>query len=166
LTLREIITAGEQLQVSPQLRRFVRRHGIAMLCNQYGPTETHVASEWRLPGPPESWADLSSIGRAIAGGRLYLLDRYGALVPDGLVGEIHIGGLLPARGYHGQPLGLRDIHPAVFGLPVVKICLGDPVLSGQIGRLGPSLVLLQHRNDLLFRKPCSLHPSVLRQAGL
>ncbi len=37
------------------------------------------------------------------------------------------------------------------------------MLSSQVSRLGPSIVLLQHRNDLLFRKPCSLHQSVLRQ---
>jgi hypothetical protein len=30
----------------------------------------------------------------------------------------------------------------------------------------PSLVLLQHHNDLLFRKSRTLHPSVLHQAGL
>jgi hypothetical protein len=65
-----------------------------------------------------------------------------------------------------QPLGLGDVHPAVFGLPVVKRRLGDPVLASQVGRLGPSLVLVQHRDNLLFRKPFPLHLSVLRQVGL
>ncbi|PAK13803.1 non-ribosomal peptide synthetase [Burkholderia ubonensis] len=103
LALREIVTAGEQLQVSPQLAAFVRRHRVATLRNQYGPTETHVASEWTLDGAPDAWPELPPIGRAIAGARLYLLDRHGAPVPDGLPGELYIGGCLPARGYLGQP---------------------------------------------------------------
>ncbi|WDD93597.1 amino acid adenylation domain-containing protein [Burkholderia sp. FERM BP-3421] len=103
LALREIITAGEQLQVSRPLADFVRRHRIAALSNQYGPTETHVATEWRLAGAPDDWPELPPIGRAIAGARAYLLDRLGALVPDGLPGELCIGGCLPARGYLGQP---------------------------------------------------------------
>lgn len=51
-------------------------------------------------------------------------------------------------------------------LPAVERRLGYPVLTGQVGRLRTSLVLLQHRNDLLFREPLSLHPSVLRKGGL
>ena len=65
-----------------------------------------------------------------------------------------------------QPPGPGHIHPAIFGLPAVKRRFRDPVLPRQIGRLRSSLMLLQHRNDLLFREPCSLHLSVLRQAGL
>jgi hypothetical protein len=37
----------------------------------------------------------------------------------------------------------------------------DPVLAAQIGRLHPGLVLLQDRNDLLFRMPLALHRLVL-----
>lgn len=40
------------------------------------------------------------------------------------------------------------------------------MLASQVGRLCTSLMLLQHRDNLLFRKPCSLLLSVLRQAGL
>src|SRR3954469_19466444 len=65
-----------------------------------------------------------------------------------------------------EPLGLGHIHTPVTGFPVVQRGFRDPVLARQIGRLGPSLVILQHRNDLLFRKPGSLHLSVLCQAGL
>ena len=41
----------------------------------------------------------------------------------------------------------------------------DAVLARSIGGLGPSVVLLQHSNDLLFREPCSLQ-SGLRRDGL
>lgn len=52
-----------------------------------------------------------------------------------------------------QTLGFRDVHAAEFGLPVVQGRLRNAVLAREIGGLRPSLVLLQHRNDLLFRKP-------------
>jgi hypothetical protein len=48
------------------------------------------------------------------------------------------------------------VHAAVFGLPVVECCLGDPEPVGQIGRLRPCLVLAQNRDDLLFLEPASL----------
>ncbi|CAB3759999.1 non-ribosomal peptide synthetase [Paraburkholderia solisilvae] len=103
LALRDIVTAGEQLQISPQLRQFARRHRIGVLRNQYGPTETHVVSEWTLAGPPDDWPEQPPIGRAIAGARLYVLDRHGAPVPERVPGELYIGGCVLARGYLGRP---------------------------------------------------------------
>jgi hypothetical protein len=44
--------------------------------------------------------------------------------------------------------------------------LRDPVPARQICRLGSGLVLPRHRDDLLFRTPCSLHQSVGAKAGL
>src|SRR6202046_1725131 len=37
------------------------------------------------------------------------------------------------------------------------------MLARQIRRPRPGLVLLQHPDDLVFREPCSLHPSVLQE---
>jgi hypothetical protein len=48
-------------------------------------------------------------------------------------------------------LCFRDLETAVFGFPVVKAPLADPVLAAEIGRFHPGLVLLQDPNDLLFR---------------
>ena len=42
----------------------------------------------------------------------------------------------------------------------------DAVLAGEIGGLCARLVLPQHPNNLLFRKPGSLHLSFLQKAGL
>jgi hypothetical protein len=65
-----------------------------------------------------------------------------------------------------QALGLRDVHPAEFGLPIVQRRFRDAVLAGEIGGLRTGLLLAQHTNNLLFRKPGSLHLSVLQKAGL
>jgi hypothetical protein len=39
--------------------------------------------------------------------------------------------------------------------------IADPVSAAQVGRLHPGLVLLQDRDDLLFRMPLPLHRLVL-----
>ena len=43
------------------------------------------------------------IGRPISNARIYVLDEYGEPVPQGAVGEIHIGGAGVARGYLNHP---------------------------------------------------------------
>ncbi|GAA1911653.1 hypothetical protein GCM10009716_22020 [Streptomyces sodiiphilus] len=103
-TLREVVTAGEQLHATPALREFFREHAPgAVLENQYGPSETHVVTAERMDGDPETWPGLPSIGRPVDGTRVLLLDRYQRLAPVGSVGEICVGGAALADGYLGRP---------------------------------------------------------------
>ncbi|MGZ3461451.1 MAG: amino acid adenylation domain-containing protein, partial [Archangium sp.] len=97
--LKEVITAGEQLRVTPALRGWMKRLGGCVLENQYGPTETHVATAFRLEGNPEQWPDLPCIGKPIANTSVHLLDGSGEPVPVGVAGELYIGGVAVARGY-------------------------------------------------------------------
>jgi len=104
--LRDLITAGEQLQVTAAVAELFRRLPEARLWNQYGPTETHVATAFLLAGPPEDparWPALPPIGRPIAGHRVRLLDRDLLPVPAGVPAELAIGGAGLARGYLGRP---------------------------------------------------------------
>ncbi|MCY1022339.1 non-ribosomal peptide synthetase [Pyxidicoccus sp. MSG2] len=101
--LREIITAGEQLRVTPALRRFIRRLGDCVLHNQYGPTECHATTALLLSGDTGTWPDLPSIGQPISNGHVHLLDEHLAPVPIGVSGELYIGGELLARGYLHRP---------------------------------------------------------------
>jgi amino acid adenylation domain-containing protein len=101
-TLREVITAGEALQVTEAIRRFFERSGAA-LHNQYGPTESHVVTAHRLQGPPSGWPLRPPIGRPIDNARIEILDRYGNQVPVGVTGDLHIGGPVLARGYLNRP---------------------------------------------------------------
>jgi amino acid adenylation domain-containing protein len=97
--LREVITAGEQLQVTPALRRWFSAHPNCRLYNQYGPSETHVVSEEALPADPALWSPLPPIGRPIANARLYVLDASLQPLPVGVPGDLYLGGVCLARGY-------------------------------------------------------------------
>ncbi|WP_433385475.1 amino acid adenylation domain-containing protein [Micromonospora sp. KLBMP9576] len=100
----EIVTAGEALRVDDRLRALVAGLGGRYLYNQYGPTETHVVSQFAMATPAAAhWPALPPIGRPIANARLYVLDERGEPVPAGVLGELHIGGAGLARGYLNQP---------------------------------------------------------------
>jgi len=101
-SLREVVTAGDQLQITPQIARLFRTD-LRRLQNQYGPSETHVATAHTLTGPTEKWPPLPPIGRPIANTRIYLLDRRQQPVPVGVAAELHIGGVCVARGYWNRP---------------------------------------------------------------
>jgi amino acid adenylation domain-containing protein len=99
--LREVVTAGEQLRVTPALAALCGRG--ALLYNEYGPTETHVVTAFRLAGSSALWPSLPPIGRPIANHRMLVLDRLRQPVPLGVPGELCIGGAGLARGYLGRP---------------------------------------------------------------
>ena len=65
----------------------------------YGPTETTVISSGRARGPE----DPQDLSHALPGERLYVLDEFRRLVPVGAPGELCIGGVALARGYHARP---------------------------------------------------------------
>ncbi|MCG6574248.1 amino acid adenylation domain-containing protein, partial [Pseudomonas sp. AF32] len=97
--LRDVITAGEQLRVTPQIRAMFERLDGCRLHNHYGPTESHVTTALTLPNDVAAWPTLPAIGRPVANTRIYLLDEQLQPVPVGVAGEIHIGGVCVARGY-------------------------------------------------------------------
>jgi amino acid adenylation domain-containing protein len=101
--LREVITAGEQLKITPQIRRMFARLPFCTLHNQYGPSESHVVTAYRLAGDPEAWAELPPIGRAIANAELHILDEHLQAVETGAAGELYIGGACLAEGYLNRP---------------------------------------------------------------
>ncbi len=107
LSLREIITAGEQLRVTRSIIHLFESLTHCTLYNQYGPTEAHVVTSFTLPGNPCEWPQLPPIGKPIANTRVYILDRHLNPVPIGVTGEIYLGGICLARGYRNQP-GLTD----------------------------------------------------------
>lgn len=99
----EVVTAGEQLQISRYISNFFKHLKNCTLYNQYGPSESHVVTAFTLRGSPSDWPALPPIGRPIANTQIYLLDRHLQPVPVGVPGELYIGGISLARGYLNRP---------------------------------------------------------------
>jgi amino acid adenylation domain-containing protein/non-ribosomal peptide synthase protein (TIGR01720 family) len=99
--LKRIFAGGEALP--PELQeRFFARLG-ADLYNTYGPTEASVdVTHWRCERGGDE-AGPVPIGRPIDNLQVYLLDADLQLIPMGLPGELHIGGVGLARGYLNRP---------------------------------------------------------------
>ena len=102
-TLREVMTAGEQLQVTQPIVDLFSHLKNCKLHNQYGPTESHVVTAFTLTGSPHAWPRLPPIGRPIANTEIYILDSRLSPVPIGVPGELYIGGDGLARGYLKRP---------------------------------------------------------------
>jgi amino acid adenylation domain-containing protein len=132
--LREVVTAGERLQVTPQIRALFRGLPGCVLRNQYGPSETHVVTEHVLAGDPASWPALPPIGRPIANIRVYVLDRGLRPVPAGVPGELLLGGRGTARGYLGRPdwTAERFVPDGESGEPGARL-----YRTGDLARLRP-----------------------------
>nr|WP_038760094.1 non-ribosomal peptide synthetase [Burkholderia pseudomallei] len=100
--LRCVISGGER--ADPAVYRKVLEAGPPRhLLNAYGPTETTTfAAVWEAE-PRTLAAQAAPIGRPIGNTSVYVLDAYGAPVPVGVTGEIHIGGPGVAQGYLNRP---------------------------------------------------------------
>ena len=98
-SLREVITAGEQLQITPDIQALFTTLPDCSLCNQYGPSETHVVTSWTMTDAVDSWDRLPPIGKPINGVTTHVLDSRQQSVAVGEEGELYIGGVALARGY-------------------------------------------------------------------
>ncbi|GGM47309.1 hypothetical protein GCM10011608_35080 [Micromonospora sonchi] len=96
LDVQHVVLAGEGLtgRVLGLVRSAVPG---AEILNAYGPTEATVyATEWTAAGDD---IDPAPIGRSLPGGRTYVLDARLHPVPDGVTGELYLGGDGVALGY-------------------------------------------------------------------
>jgi len=101
--LQDVVTAGEQLQITKHIASFFTHLPNCKLHNHYGPTETHVVTALTLTGTPEKWMPLPSIGTPISNTHIYLLDENLLPVEYGEQGEVYIAGMALARGYINRP---------------------------------------------------------------
>jgi amino acid adenylation domain-containing protein len=101
--LQEVMTAGEQLKITPQVVRFFTALPGCKLYNQYGPTETHVITELELQGKPTDWPALPNIGIPIDNTEILILDENLTTVPYGEIGELCAAGDCLADGYLNRP---------------------------------------------------------------
>ncbi len=106
LTLRLLIVGGEKAQRSAYLEWLGLPRGTEVRwINTYGPTEASVIATWFEPTRDPSAlpeGDLP-IGRPVDNVETLVLDGGLSPVPIGVAGELYLGGVGLARGYHGQP---------------------------------------------------------------
>ncbi len=104
ITLREVITGGELIRITPLIASLFAALPTCTLMIAYGPTEATVwVTEQRLTGNALDWPAVPTIGRPIAGAEVFILNDDGRPAPDGEAGEIGITGVCLAAGYLNQP---------------------------------------------------------------
>jgi amino acid adenylation domain-containing protein len=100
LKLRLAIVGGDRLELA-WLREWAELGlNSVRLLNAYGPTETTITATLADTGAD---ADRVTIGRPVGSRPMCVLDGRGQLLPAGMIGELHIGGPMVARGYLNQP---------------------------------------------------------------
>lgn len=96
---RLLIAGGEVL--SPAIIDLLGSNHCAdtRLLNAYGPTEATITSSIYEVDLHQRMKSIP-IGKPLPGGFMIILDRDGNLVPEGVIGELHIGGARLANAYH------------------------------------------------------------------
>ncbi len=100
-SIRHIQTAGEQVVISTNFKNFLRERKVH-LHNHYGPSETHVVTTLTID-PGGDIAEFPTIGKPLQNTAIYIVDKWGHLLPPGAAGEILIGGVQVGRGYLNRP---------------------------------------------------------------
>ncbi|WP_114905049.1 non-ribosomal peptide synthetase [Kordia sp. SMS9] len=96
--LRYVIFGGEAL-VPFKLKTWKAQHPHVTLVNMYGITEVTVHATYKEICAKEIEENVSNLGKGIPTTSMYILDENQELVPQGVVGEIYIGGAGITRGY-------------------------------------------------------------------
>ncbi len=98
-----LLLGGEALN-RPLVERIQQLAPACAIINHYGPTETTVGIlTHRISDRAEQISATVPVGRPLAQGRAYILDRRGEPVALEVAGELYLGGAGLAEGYYRQP---------------------------------------------------------------
>jgi amino acid adenylation domain-containing protein/non-ribosomal peptide synthase protein (TIGR01720 family) len=100
--VRQLLAGGDVLSVS-HVENFLSSAEASALINGYGPTENTTFTCCHAMKGREQFISSVPIGRPISETQVYALDGNRRPVPQGVVGELYIGGAGLARGYFGRP---------------------------------------------------------------
>ncbi|MEV7199200.1 non-ribosomal peptide synthetase [Streptomyces griseoluteus] len=177
LSVRLLIFGGEPLDprmLLPWMDRYPERE--CRVVNMYGITETTVHCTWRDLTRTDALAGTRSVGAALPGWRLYVLDEEGRPVAPGVPGEIHVAGSGVSAGYLNRPelTAGRFVPGSSAGLPEeVLYRSGDRgrlLPDGQLehlGRLDDQVKIRGHRIELGEISGALLaHPAVTGAAAV
>ena len=141
-SVKRVMSSGEALGWELQ-ERFYERMGAsgAKLYNLYGPTEAAIdVTCWECE--PGVGGGVVPIGRAIANVQMYVLDEKQEVVPEGVSGELYIGGVQVGRGYWKRE--------ELTGERFIRNPYGEGRLyrTGDVGRyVGDGVIEYQGRGD-------------------
>ncbi|HYC91742.1 MAG TPA: amino acid adenylation domain-containing protein [Thermoanaerobaculia bacterium] len=133
-SLRNLFFGGEA--VDPRAVREVLAHGRpGRLLHVYGPTENTTYSTWHLVEHVGEHDVTVPIGRPIDNSTMFVLDARLRPVPAGVAGELYVGGIGLAHGYHGRPdLTAERFVPSPFGPAGSRLYrTGDHVVQREDG---------------------------------
>jgi amino acid adenylation domain-containing protein len=166
-SLETVICAGEQLHLTPAVRRLFVALGEARLHNHYGPAETHVVTAHELAPDPESWPPVAPIGSPLPGVRLALL---GVDAAASGIGELQIIGSRVAEGYLG-PESTVDRRFGVTPTGEATYRTGDLVRSEQgclvfLGRVDRQVKISGYRVEPAEIETVALCHAEVRQCAV
>ena len=131
-SVRAVVCSGEALSYD-LMERFFNTID-AELHNLYGPTEAAIdVTHWKCEMGGRD--KVVPIGRPVSNTELYVLDEALQPVAHGEPGELHIGGVQVARGYHNRP----ELTAERF--------IADPFSDDPAGRLYKTGDLAKWRSD-------------------
>ncbi|ONI86819.1 hypothetical protein ALI22I_24855 [Saccharothrix sp. ALI-22-I] len=161
-----MMIGGEAVPTSTVAEWAALTGGKVALVNHYGPTETTVcATAYRTidAGEVDPRATTLPIGRPLPGVRAYVLDAHLRTAPVGVPGQLHIGGVAPARGYRGDPARTASAY-----LPDPTVVGGRMYATGDLVRLLPdgTLEFLGRVDDQVKLRGHRIEPGEVRAALL
>lgn len=120
LHLRLILLGGEALTADLITLWQDSTLGCVKLLNAYGPTEATITTLTYEVERDHVYGGVVPIGRPLEGVRAYILDEDGNMVPEGVKGELYLGGNRLALGYLNNDAATAARFPlidlgAVFG---------------------------------------------------
>lgn len=133
-SLREIVTTGDRLVLTPAIKAMCADLPVELLENQWGSTEVNVVTTARLRPPAQEWPQTPGIGRPVGQARVYVLDAGLAYSPVNVAGDLYVGGGVLSRGYAGRP----DLTAAAFVPDPFSTTPGARLYrTGDLGRWRP-----------------------------
>jgi amino acid adenylation domain-containing protein len=133
---RQVMIGSEPLYLTPEFDRWIAGSPASGFGNHYGMSET-VGATWWWIGEDRTVGERLPVGAPIRNAEVYVLGPDGQPLGFGEAGEIHLGGWVIGRGYHGQPaLTAQRWVPHPWGPPGARL-----LRTGDLGSMRPDGVL-------------------------
>ena len=112
--LKCIFIGGEKF--SAKVYEDLRKYSDAVVYNSYGPTETTITSN------NKEVTDVNdlTVGLPLANYITDVRDIDGKLVPNGVMGELYIGGIGVGKGYYNMPEKTEEVFLTINGIPYYR----------------------------------------------